>query len=127
MKNLIIALILMVGFTISVNAQTHYNQDGTPDMRYSENKATYGNPYSQPTYGNPYSQPTYGDPYSQPTYKQPTYSQPTYSQPTYSQPTYSQPTYSTPSNYPSYPNKKDGTPDRRYKENKPYYNPYKRY
>ena len=122
MKNLVIALIVMFGFTFSVNAQTHYKQDGTPDMRYKENKATYGNTYSQPTY----SQPTY----SQPTYSQPTYSQPTYSQPrqTYSQPTYSQPTYSTPkSNYPSYPNKQDGTPDMRYKENKQLYgNPYNR-
>jgi hypothetical protein len=108
MKNLIIALIVMFGFTISVNAQTHYKKDGTPDMRYKENKETFGNSYSQPSY-------------SQPTYSQPTYSQP---QPTYSQPTYSQPTYSAPSNYPSYPNKKDGTPDMRYKENKPDYNPY---
>lgn len=102
MKNLVIAVIVMFGFTFSVNAQTHYKQDGTPDMRYKENKATYGNTYSQPTYSQPRQ--------------------------TYSQPTYSQPTYSTPkSNYPSYPNKQDGTPDMRYKENKQLYgNPYNR-
>ena len=41
MKNLVIALIVMFGFTFSVNAQTHYKQDGTPDMRYKENKATH--------------------------------------------------------------------------------------
>lgn len=114
MKQLVIVLIAMFGFTISVNAQFHYKQDGTPDMRYKENKQMYGNSYSQPSYN-----------YSQPTYTQPTYSQPTYSQPTYSQPSYSQPSYSSPSTYPTYPTKKDGTPDMRYKENKQLYgNPW---
>jgi hypothetical protein len=116
MKQLVIVLIAMFGFAFSVNAQTHYKKDGTPDMRYKENKQMYGNSYSQPSY----SQPTYSQP-TQPTYKQPTYSQPTYQQ------NYSQPTYSTPSTYPTYPTKKDGTPDMRYKENKQLYgNPYSR-
>jgi hypothetical protein len=104
MKQLIVGLIVMFGFTFSVKAQ-HYNKNGTPDMRYKENKQIYGNSYSQPNY-----------------------SQPNYSAPTYSQPTYSQPTYSTPSNnYPTYPQNKNGTPDMRYKENRQLYgNPYGR-
>lgn len=73
MQKFLIALIEMLGFTVSVNAQVHFKKDGTPDMRYKENKQMYGNSYSQPSY----SQPSYN--YSQPTqtYKQPTYSQPT--------------------------------------------------
>jgi hypothetical protein len=63
MKYLIIALIAMFGFTFSANAQTRVKKDGTPDMRYKENKQVYG----QPTYKEPKQT------YTQPTYNQPTY------------------------------------------------------
>jgi hypothetical protein len=123
MKNLVIIFIVMLGFTFSVNAQTHYKKDGTPDMRYKENKQLYGNSYSTPSYSTPsYSTPSY----STPSYSTPSYSTPSYSTPSYSTPSYSTPSYSTPSTYPTYPNKKDGTPDMRYKENKQLYgNPYR--
>lgn len=105
MKNLVIVLIAMLGFAFSAKAQ-HYNKDGSPDMRYKENKQTYGNSYSQPSYSQPSNN---------------------YSQPTYKEPTYSKPSYSSPSSYPTYPTKQDGTPDMRYKENKELYgNPYSR-
>lgn len=89
----------MFGFAFSASAQTHYKQDGTPDMRYKENKQLYGNSYSTPSYSTP-----------------------SYSTPSYSTPSYSTPSYSTPStSFPTYPTKQDGTPDMRYKENKQLY------
>jgi hypothetical protein len=52
MKNLAPLLILLLGFTLISNAQ--YKKDGTPDMRYSSNKALYGNYSSSQSsyYGN---------------------------------------------------------------------------
>jgi len=51
---LIIYLILSIGF---IDAQ-HLKKDGTPDMRYKENKSNY-----YPTYHTtPYSQPSYNKP-----------------------------------------------------------------
>ncbi len=98
MKKVLLVFVVMIGFVFTVNAQFHYNKDGTPDMRYKENKQIYGNPYSTPSYSTP----------------------------RYSTPSYSTPSYSTPYSYPTYPNKKDGTPDMRYKENKQLYGkPYR--
>jgi hypothetical protein len=39
---------MLTGFFFSANAQ--FKKDGTPDMRFSANKQTYGSSYSAPTY-----------------------------------------------------------------------------
>lgn len=104
MKNLVIAILSILTFGFSANAQTHLKKDGTPDMRYRENKQIYGNSYSTPSYSSP------------------SYSTPSYSSPSYSTPSYSSPNYSAPStSYPEYHTNKDGSPDMRYKENKELY------
>lgn len=51
MKHLILLFSLLL-FCATADAQ-HYKKDGTPDMRYRENKEMYGNSYSRPTYSSP--------------------------------------------------------------------------
>lgn len=113
MKKLITIFILLNLFTFG-KAQLHYNKNGTPDMRYKENKALYGNPsYSLPSYNNESKT-------AQPTRSSKINEYPT-TQTT--PPSYSNPYTGDKSNTPSYPNKKDGTPDMRYKENRQIYYP----
>ena len=79
MKASIILLFLVLNF-INAYAQ-HYKQDGTPDMRYKENKEMYGSysqSYQNQSYNNSYSAPnynTYQNSYQAPSYNtnQPTY------------------------------------------------------
>ncbi len=66
MKHLIICFSLLF-FCVTADAQ-HYKKDGTPDMRYKENKTMYGSSYSTPSY-------------SQPSYLIPSYSSPIYNKP----------------------------------------------
>ncbi|MBK9212978.1 MAG: hypothetical protein IPO14_08525 [Saprospiraceae bacterium] len=47
MNKLFLTLAIMLTVAFSANAQ--YKKDGTPDMRYSQNKQTYGNSYSNPS------------------------------------------------------------------------------
>jgi hypothetical protein len=51
MKKLLITAGFM--FAITLAAQAQYKKDGTPDMRFKENKERYGNPYSTPSYDQP--------------------------------------------------------------------------
>jgi hypothetical protein len=63
MKKLIFTFAIFFIGALSVNAQT--KKDGTPDMRYSANKQTYGNSYLSPGYSAPksnYSTPSYSTP-----------------------------------------------------------------
>ncbi len=94
-------LILSIGI---ISAQ-HIKKDGTPDMRYKENKATYSTPsYTTPTYNAPtYTYPSNStihlkkDGTPDMRYKE--------NKTNYSTPTYKAPTYSTPST--TYPVKRD--------------------
>lgn len=84
----------MLCLSISSNAQSHTKKDGTPDMRYRENKDLYGS--TSPSYTPSKSQPNNTN--------------------------YSPSNYDPPkSTFPTYPTKQDGTPDMRYKENKDLY------
>lgn len=59
--------IILFCFMISLNAygQTHYKKDGTPDMRYKENKEMYGNGYQNNSFSNQsYQSPTYNNSYN---------------------------------------------------------------
>lgn len=47
MKKTFFILAVLTFFALKVSAQT--KKDGTPDMRYKENKETYGNSYSTPS------------------------------------------------------------------------------
>lgn len=61
MKHLIIFCSLLF-FCVTADAQ-QLKKDGTPDMRYKENKKMYGNSYSTPSYLTPnYSSPNYNKP-----------------------------------------------------------------
>lgn len=95
MKKLFLAAIATFGLSICASAQ--YTKDGRPDMRYKSNRETYGGyyngGYSTPRSSYPSTAPSYTNPYTGGT-----------------------------SSYPSFPTKKDGTPDRRYKENRYPYN-----
>lgn len=42
MKKLVLVFSVMVCFTLSAVAQSHTKKDGTPDMRYIENRNPYG-------------------------------------------------------------------------------------
>ena len=53
-------ILLSIAFAcISTLVSAQLKKDGTPDMRYSTNRSTYGSSYSTPTY----SQPTTGTAY----------------------------------------------------------------
>jgi hypothetical protein len=56
-----ISVFLIAGLLCCVNmlSAQHLKKDGTPDMRYKENKSTYSSPYSSPTYTLPSSTPNY--------------------------------------------------------------------
>jgi hypothetical protein len=60
MKQLLTFLMLLAFYAST--AQTHYKQDGTPDMRYKENKQMYGG-YNNTNY--PTQQPVYYQPVQQ--------------------------------------------------------------
>jgi hypothetical protein len=112
MKKFILAIATLLA--VSVSTQAQYNKDGSPDMRYTVNKQTYGSPYQQSTQSNRNSS-TYSAP--RPTYTSPKVE--SYTTPSYSN--YSQPRAERQSAYPSYPTTKSGSPDMRYKENKQLY------
>ncbi len=119
MKKLLLAIVSVLTFSVCSNAQI--NKDGTPDMRFRENKQIYGNSYQKPTqnYGSSNSYSTPSNSYSLPSS---TYSAPkveTYTAPNNS--FFSQPRVERQSSYPSYPTKKSGVPDMRFKENKQLY------
>lgn len=61
MKRAFLIVTTLALLSLGVNAQT--KKDGTPDMRYKENKETYGNGFSTPSYSpsKTYS-PTYYEP-----------------------------------------------------------------
>jgi len=64
MKKAILTILFLFAFISVINAQ-HLKKDGTPDMRYKENKILYGGyNYSTPSYD--YSTPSYD--YSTPSY-----------------------------------------------------------
>ena len=44
---------LAIGLLGAINTQAQTKKDGTPDMRYSTNKQTYGNSSSTPSYSAP--------------------------------------------------------------------------
>lgn len=57
MKKLILSLLTCSVIALTAWSQ-HFKKDGTPDMRYRENKGMYSNPnYSQPTYSQPSYRP----------------------------------------------------------------------
>src|SRR6266446_1392734 len=61
MKRILLSVFALFFFAIqTLSAQQHVKKDGTPDMRYKENKSTYSTPsYSSPTYSSPtYSTPS---------------------------------------------------------------------
>lgn len=96
MKKLIILSIALFGLIVTVNAQ--WNSNGTPDMRYKQNKEMYGNSYSTPSINS--------------------YNNNSNLNSGFKQETYTNPYTNSQSNYPSYPTKSNGTPDMRYKENR---------
>lgn len=102
MKKFLVTIVAITGFAMIGKTQVHVNQNGTPDMRYKENKQVYGTP---------------------------SYSTPSNNTPNYNSPSYNNPTYNKPanSNYQTYPTKQNGTPDMRYKENKQLYGTPKYY
>ena len=121
MKNLVFTLITMLCFTITVTAQTKYNKDGTPDMRYKDNKETYGAYYQAP------STPSYNTRSTNNTanYTPNFYPSQREERNTLTTPSFPKQSFSTPTTIPTYPSKKDGTADMRYKENRQLYgNPF---
>lgn len=97
MRKILLTIVAISGFALIGKTQVHVNQNGTPDMRYKENKQTYGSP---------------------------SYSKPSNSTPSYNSPSYNKPAKS---DFPTYPTKQNGTPDMRYKENKQTYGTPKYY
>lgn len=115
MKKIILAIATLLVVKVSTHAQ--FNKDGSPDMRYSVNKQTYG-VVSQPSTSNYRSSSNF----STPSYSTPSYSTPkveTYTSPSYNN--YSQPRADRQSALPSYPTTNSGQPDMRYKENRQLY------
>ncbi len=94
MKKLFLFIALLTSW-IGVNAQTHTNKDGSPDMRYKENREIY------PTTPSPSYEPNYT--------------------PRETYPTRTTPSSTYPSTTDPYPTKQDGTPDMRYKSNRDLY------
>lgn len=105
MKKLLLAILMIAGIKTNLNAQIHTNKDGSPDMRYKENKQIYGNNFELPD--NNFELPNNNfNSYSTP------------STPNYNLPNQQKNSYPS---YPSYPNKQDGTPDMRFKDNRQLY------
>lgn len=59
MKKVFLTLTVLTLLSISVSAQT--KKDGTPDMRYKENKQSYGNSNSTPSYSTPKNEKNYSN------------------------------------------------------------------
>ena len=65
----IFLLILITGISLTIKAQ-HFKKDGTPDMRYKENKESYGNYYQTPSNSNYYnSSPQFSQPQKERNYE----------------------------------------------------------
>jgi hypothetical protein len=113
-----LALAIATFLIVSLSSKAQYNKDGSPDMRYTANKQTYGTAYNNSSY-------------SQSTYNTPTFKTQSYSIPSTSYTTPKIETYTTPQNtyypqprqerqttIPSFPTTRNGMPDMRYKENR---------
>ena len=73
MKKLICSLCLFFGVILAGYSQTYLNKDGSPDMRYKQNKQLYGDPYknqnSSPRYNYNSNQNNYSTTPTYPTKK----------------------------------------------------------